>query len=43
VSEYADYPGGERFESWQDHEWPDRCGMPATYVGEVGERELTAR
>jgi uncharacterized protein CbrC (UPF0167 family) len=42
VSEYADYPGGERFEPWQDHEWPEHCGVPATYLGEVGERELTA-
>jgi uncharacterized protein CbrC (UPF0167 family) len=42
VSEHADYPGGERFESWQDHEWPEHCGVPATYVGEVGERELAA-
>jgi uncharacterized protein CbrC (UPF0167 family) len=40
MSEYADYPGGEKFEPWQDHEWPFHCGVPATYVGEVGEREL---
>jgi uncharacterized protein CbrC (UPF0167 family) len=40
VSEYAGYPGGERFEPWQDHEWPEHCGAPSTYVGEVGEREL---
>jgi uncharacterized protein CbrC (UPF0167 family) len=42
VSEYADYPGGEAFEPWQDHEWPLHCGVPATYLGEVGERELNA-
>ena len=40
ISEYAGYPGGERFEPWQDHEWPEHCGAPSTYVGEVGEREL---
>jgi uncharacterized protein CbrC (UPF0167 family) len=40
VGEYADYPGGEKFEPWQDHEWPDHCGAPATYLGEVGEAEL---
>jgi uncharacterized protein CbrC (UPF0167 family) len=40
VSEYAEYPGGEAFEPWQDHEWPQHCGMPATYLGEVGQREL---
>jgi uncharacterized protein CbrC (UPF0167 family) len=39
-SEYVDYPGGERFEPWQDHEWPMHCETPAQYVGEVGEREL---
>ena len=38
--EYAEYPGGENFEPWQDHEWPDHCGIPAAYLGEVGEREL---
>ena len=42
VSEYADYPGAERFEPWQDHEWPMHCGMPTRYLGEVGERELAA-
>lgn len=42
MSEYADYPGGNRFEPWQDHEWPIHCGMPAAYLGEVGVRELTA-
>jgi uncharacterized protein CbrC (UPF0167 family) len=41
VSEYADYPGGDAFEPWQDHEWPVHCGVPATYLGEIGERELT--
>jgi uncharacterized protein CbrC (UPF0167 family) len=41
VSEYADYPGGDRFEPWQDHEWPIHCNVPATYLGEVGERELS--
>ena len=30
------------FESWQDHEWPEHCGAPATYLGEVAERELAA-
>jgi hypothetical protein len=40
MSEYADYPGGENFEPWQDHEWPEHCGAPATYLGEIGEREL---
>jgi uncharacterized protein CbrC (UPF0167 family) len=40
MSEYADYPGGENFEPWQDHEWPDHCGVPATYLGEIGQREL---
>jgi uncharacterized protein CbrC (UPF0167 family) len=40
VSEYAEYPGGEEFEPWQDHEWPLHCDVPATYLGEVGEREL---
>jgi uncharacterized protein CbrC (UPF0167 family) len=38
--EYAEYPGGERFEPWQDHEWPHHCRVPARYLGEVGEREL---
>ena len=28
------------FEPWQDHEWPEHCGAPATYLGEIGEREL---
>ena len=42
MSEYADYPGGENFEPWQDQEWPEHCGVPATYLGEVGERELRA-
>jgi uncharacterized protein CbrC (UPF0167 family) len=41
-SEYAGYPGSEAFEPWQDHEWPEHCGEPAAYLGEVGERELTA-
>ena len=41
MSEYDDYPGGEKFEPWQDHEWPLHCGVPTTYLGEVGERELT--
>jgi uncharacterized protein CbrC (UPF0167 family) len=40
VSEYADYPGGDKFEPWQDHEWPEHCGIAARYLGEVGEREL---
>jgi uncharacterized protein CbrC (UPF0167 family) len=40
VSAYAGYPGGERFEPWQDHEWPEHGGVPATYLGEIGEREL---
>jgi uncharacterized protein CbrC (UPF0167 family) len=40
VSEYADYPGGQNFQPWQDHEWPEHCGVPATYLGEIGEREL---
>jgi len=40
MSEYVDYPGGEHFEPWQDHEWPEHCGVPATYFGEVDEREL---
>jgi uncharacterized protein CbrC (UPF0167 family) len=40
VSEYADYPGGDAFEPWQDHEWPVHCGVPTTYLGEIGEREL---
>jgi uncharacterized protein CbrC (UPF0167 family) len=40
VNAYGDYPGGERFEPWQDHEWPKHCGVPATYLGEIGEREL---
>jgi uncharacterized protein CbrC (UPF0167 family) len=34
------YPGGDRFEPWQDHEWPYHCEVPARFVGEVGEREL---
>ena len=42
MSEYAGYPGGENFEPWQDHEWPEHCGVPAAYLGEVGERELAA-
>ena len=42
MSEYADYPGGARFEPWQDHEWPVHCGVAATYFGEIGKRELTA-
>jgi uncharacterized protein CbrC (UPF0167 family) len=41
VSEYSEFPGGERFEPWQDHEWPMHCDAPATYLGEVGLRELT--
>ena len=32
VSEYADYPGGEGFEPWQDHEWPMHCDVPTTYL-----------
>jgi uncharacterized protein CbrC (UPF0167 family) len=40
MDEYSRYPGGDRFEAWQDHEWPIHCGVPATYVGEIGEREL---
>jgi uncharacterized protein CbrC (UPF0167 family) len=40
VGEYADHPGGESFEPWQDHEWPLHCGLPSRYLGEVGEREL---
>jgi uncharacterized protein CbrC (UPF0167 family) len=27
--------------AWQDHEWPERCGVAATYLGEIGKRELT--
>jgi uncharacterized protein CbrC (UPF0167 family) len=42
VDDYTRYPGGEKFEPWQDHEWPPHCGSPAEYIGEVGERELTA-
>ena len=42
MSEYAEYPGGDKFEPWQDHEWPTHCGVWATYLGEVGERELAA-
>lgn len=42
MSEHAGYPGGEGFETWQDHDWPEHCGLPATYLGEVGERELAA-
>jgi uncharacterized protein len=42
MSEYAEYPGGESFEPWQDHEWPLHCDAPARYLGEVGERELAA-
>jgi uncharacterized protein CbrC (UPF0167 family) len=42
VNEWASYPGGESFESWQDHEWPEHCGVSAAYLGEVGERELSA-
>jgi uncharacterized protein UPF0167 len=41
-SKYAGYPGSEAFEPWQDHEWPEHCGEPAAYLGEVGEGELTA-
>ena len=40
MNEYASYPGGENFEPWQDHEWPEHCQMPAAYLGEIGEREL---
>ena len=40
MSDYADYPGGDGFEPWQDHEWPIHCGEPAVYLGEVGRREL---
>jgi hypothetical protein len=40
MDEYADYPGGENFEPWQDHEWPEHHEMPARYLGEVGKREL---
>jgi uncharacterized protein CbrC (UPF0167 family) len=40
VSEYDKYPGGEHFEPWQDHDWPEHCGVPATYLGEIGVREL---
>jgi uncharacterized protein CbrC (UPF0167 family) len=40
MSDYANYPGGESFEPWQDHEWPTHCGVAARYLGEVGEREL---
>ena len=25
---------------WQDHEWPEHCGRPTRYLGDVGEREL---
>jgi uncharacterized protein CbrC (UPF0167 family) len=42
VSEYAQYPGGESFKPWQDHEWPEHCSVPATSIGEIGERELAA-
>jgi hypothetical protein len=37
---YFDSPGGAKFEPSQDHEWPRHHGVPAVYVGEVGEREL---
>jgi uncharacterized protein CbrC (UPF0167 family) len=40
VNEYAGFPGAENFEPWQNHEWPEHCDVPATYVGEVGEREI---
>jgi uncharacterized protein CbrC (UPF0167 family) len=40
VNAYGDYPGGEAFEPWQDHEWPEHCGVPATYLGEIGNGEL---
>jgi uncharacterized protein CbrC (UPF0167 family) len=42
MGEYASYPGGDKFEPWQDYEWPIHCGAPAKYIGEVGERELAA-
>ena len=38
--DYAGYPGSDAFEPWQDHEWPEHCGEPAAYLGEVGEDEL---
>jgi uncharacterized protein CbrC (UPF0167 family) len=40
MSEYEQYPGGEKFEPWQDHEWPEHCSAPAMYLGEVGEGSL---
>jgi hypothetical protein len=42
VSEYAAYPSGDKFEPWQDHDWPEHCSAPAAYLGEVGCRELEA-
>lgn len=41
MDEYADFPGGENFKPWQDHEWPDHHDAPARYLGELGERELS--
>ena len=41
MNEYAEFPGVDRFQPWQDHEWPMHCDAPATYRGEIGERELT--
>src|SRR5262249_51816357 len=41
MSEYADYPGGEKFEPWQARERPRHCGVRRTSLSEVGERELT--
>jgi uncharacterized protein CbrC (UPF0167 family) len=40
MSDYECYPGGERFEPWQDQEWPFHCSVPARYLGEIGEREI---
>jgi uncharacterized protein CbrC (UPF0167 family) len=39
MSDDERYPGGERFEPWQDQEWPFHCGVAARYLGEIGERE----
>ena len=40
MSEYEGYPGAERFQPWQDYDWPFHCDVPAEYLGEIGEREL---
>jgi uncharacterized protein CbrC (UPF0167 family) len=41
MEDYARYPGGDKFEPWQNHEWPYHCGVAAKYIGEVGQRELS--